>query len=583
MTHSRAVPAARRSDPLRPAGFSVCRTEILVSTLTISLLSLALPIMTLQIYDRILPNPGSGTLPVLVAGVCVAITLEALLRLGRAYMMAHAGARYEHLLSCQTMSHFIHSDISHLSGGGVGMQLHHMAAIGRLKDFYNGYALATLWELSLVPVFLAVIIYIGGPLAAIPALILMMFTLVSLAQGQNLRRTLAARDRLDDRRYDFLIESLEGIHTIKSLALEQHFMRRYEALEQDGSTESHKVTAAMAAMFNTGHVFSHIMIAAVIAAGALLVLQGAMTTGALIAAVLLSGRLMQPVQKGIALWARYQDYSLARQRVSTILERPRHTHLATGLAAGDDEAAVPDARLSDTLDKGRLLVDDLVFRAPDRDDALLDGVSLQVAPGDSVLLSAADDVALAVFLELITGIYTPDSGRILLDGRNIMDIPPDLVGRHIGYVRSQPVMFRGTIRDNLTCFGRVDSHDAREAASLLNLNRDIAGLPGGFDTMLSGDHGDAISPGFKQRIAMARILAMQPGLLIFDNADRALDREGYHMLYRILAGYKGKTSLILISEDRNIRGLAERRFHIADGRLQPFLAPVAPVATSEGT
>ena len=286
---------------LKPENFKISTIVLTVSTIAINILALAVPILTLQLYDRILPNAGSGTLPVMIAGVSAAIVMEGILRLGRAYLMCWSGAVYEHKMSCAAMNHLLQADIASLGTMGIGEQLHRMTAIGKLKDFHNGYAMTSILELVFVPVYLTAIAYIAGPLAVVPASILMTFALVSLAQGQSLRTRLRRRDHMDDARYNFLIESLEGIHTVKSFSLENQFARRYEEMEEASSFSSFKVAEAASSSFNTGTIFSHAMVIGVTCVGAFLALNGNITTGSLIAAVLLSGRMMQPLQKASAL------------------------------------------------------------------------------------------------------------------------------------------------------------------------------------------------------------------------------------------------------------------------------------------
>lgn len=540
-------------DGLSPPGFGIHIPSLLFSTFAINILSLALPIMTLQVYDRILPNPGSGTLPVLVAGVCVAICLETALRLARSYVIGWSGAVYEHRMSCLAMDHMLGSDLSRLGHTGVGEYLHRMSAIGKLKDFHNGYALVTLSELAFVPLFLGVMIHIIGPLTLVPTTILMIFTLVSLSQGQTLRATLRARDKADDRRYNFLIESLEGIHSIKAFALENNFARRYEALEEDSGRANYDVAQATASAFNTGTIFSHIMIAAVIAAGAWFALEGAITTGGLIAAVLLSGRLMQPIQRALGLWARYQDYTLAREKAEKLFETRLYMPPAGDAAQAERH--------------GTLLIEDVSFRHRDDGPWLLNRVNLSLRRGDCALLSADSHESRIALLELIAGMYAPSAGRIMVDQLETARYAPKDLIRHVGFLQTDGLIFRGTIRDNLTCFGQIPESEAQEMAAMLKLNRDIAQLPSGFDTMLSGTSQDTIAPGLKQRIAMARVLAPKPRVILFDSADRSLDREGYDLVYNLLARLKGKAAMILVSEDQNIRGLAGRSLSLKDGVL----------------
>lgn len=548
-----SVTGAMKRGQLKPSGFEIDTSSLLMTTLAINILSLALPIMTLQVYDRVLPSPGSGTLPILIAGVCLAVTLEAVLRLTRSYAIGWAGAAFEHRLSCAAMAHILKSDLSHLGQRGIGDNLGRLGAIGKLKDFYNGYSLTTLFDLLFVPVFLGVVIYIAGPLAFVPAAILMLFTIVSLWQGRRLRAALRNRDRADDARYDFLIEGLEGIHTVKAFALENIFARRYERLEEKSTYANYGVTEATASTFNAGSVFSHLMVASVIAVGALFVLQGMMTTGALIAAVLLSGRMLQPIQRVLALWAKYQDYSLAREKVESLFELPQHAY-------------IPDIGLRPERD-GTLTFRDVSFRHGADRPWLLDGIDLTLTRGDSILLDAPHGSGKTSFLELVSGLYAPTRGEIIVDGHNILSYPPEKIISHIGYIRTEGVIFRGTIRDNLTCFGQISEQQVREVAAMLKVDRDIARLPSGLDTFLSGNQTDNIPPGLKQRIAMVRTLAPRPRIILFDDADRALDREGYNLVYNLLARLTGQVILIMISDDYNLRGLTERVFRLDGGQL----------------
>ncbi|MCC6597995.1 MAG: ATP-binding cassette domain-containing protein [Alphaproteobacteria bacterium] len=538
---------------MKPSGFKIDTGSLLLTTLAINILSLALPVTTLQVYDRILPAPGSGTLPVLISGVCLAVVLEAALRLTRAYTMGRAGAAYEHRLSCAAMNHLLQADLSRLGEYGIGEHLHRMSAIGKLKDFYSGYAQMTIFELVLVPLFLCLAIYIAGPLAIVPAFVLMIFTIVSFARGQKLRAALKARDRADDARYNFLIEGLEGIHTLKSFSLENSFARRYEVLQETSTLGNFSVTEATANTFNDSALFSHLMVAAVITIGALFVLQGQITTGALIATVLLSGRMMQPIQRALALWARYQDYVLAKEKVETLFETPRHFAVAA-----NDEA--PER-------KGDLSLRHLSFQH-ERDGVwLLKNIDLELNAGECVLLHADHSASKGAFLDMLAGIYPPTTGDIVIDGVNILRYSPERLIQHVGLIRTEGLIFRGTIRDNMTCFGQIEGESVREVAALLKIDREIAKLPAGFDTFLTGGQADTIPPGLKQRISMVRVLASKPRIIIFDNADLALDREGYNAIYSLLARLKGRVSMILISGDCNIRSLAERSFVLENGAL----------------
>ncbi len=548
-------------DLLRPKGFRISIPALLVPTIGINVLSLALPVMTLQIYDRILPNPGLGTVNILMIGVCVAVVLEMMLRLGRCYMLGWSAASYEHRISCDAIHHVINADLSRQAGYGTGEFLHRIGAVGKLKDFYNGSSLITLAELAFIPLFMALIVYIAGPVAVVPAVVLMIFTIISLRQGQKLRRALKHRDQTDDRRYDFLIESLEGIHTLKALALENVFSRRYEKLEENSTLSNYGVTQATSNAFDMSAVFSNIMVAAVITAGAWFAVHGQITTGALIATILLSGRLMQPVNRALALWIRYQDYMLSREKVEEIFNTPQ-IHAAASLSSFKPAK------------EGKLDIRAVSFRRGDENAPwLIKDMTLALDFGQCVLLDSEAASENHALFDMIGGLHAPTSGEIFVDGHNVMAYPPEILVSHVGVIRSEGTIFRGTIRDNMTCFGLIDEKKAQEIAALLKVDHDIGSLPAGFDTYLNGNSTDTISPGLKQRIAMVRVLAQKPRIILFDNADRALDREGYNLVHGLIAQLKGKATLVIVSDDFNIRSLADAHYSFKEGKLVELPTP----------
>ena len=436
-----------QADVLKPSGYQQSVYPLLLSTFAICVLSLALPIMTLQVYDRILPNPGTGTLPVLVTGVCLAVFLEMCLRLCRSYSIGRSGAAYEHLMACSAMDKVLKADLSQMGSYGTGEHLHRMSAVGKLKDFYNGYALTVFAELAFVPLFLGLIIYIGYGLAIVPVVILALFSVVSVWKGYRLRAALKEREKADDERFNFLIESLEGVHTLKAFALEKFFERRYERLEEHSCLANYKVTQEVARTFNIGAVFSHIMVASIISVGAWMVLNGQLSTGGLIAVLLLSGRMMQPIQKALALWARYQDYVLARAHLEELFNTPQQI-------IKDREKAV------EPLPDGSLKIQGLAFGYKNEDTHILKNIDLDLKRGDSVLISGVHGCGKTTLLKIIAGILPPEDGVLRIDGENIDTYPSEALVNHVGYISTNALIFRGTIRDNITCFGMINESKA---------------------------------------------------------------------------------------------------------------------------
>ena len=448
--------------PLLRADISLL--QLVAASIAINILALALPVMTLQIYDRILPNPGSGTLPLLIAGVAVAVALEAALRLMRAWLLGWYGAVYEYRMSCHALDHVLAADLPDMLKRGAGEYLHQMSAIGKLRDFNNGYLPVTLIDLAFIPVFLAFVIYIAGPLAIVPATGLMAMALLSLAQGQTLRRLLAQRDAADDKRYNFLIETLGAIHTLKALTLEKIFQRKYEQLEEHSARRNFTTAEATAKAFNACATLSNVIVVATIMLGAFLALRHEITSGALVATLLLSGRMMQMVQRGLTLLIKQQDASLARQKINTLLEEPaRHDSRWLSTHAVSESATAQPG--------GNLALANLAYAPAGADKPLFIIDQLVISPGDIVWLSGPTGSGKTTLLRLLAGVLSPTRGDIRIDGQPLRRYTPAQLARHIGYINAEPVIFRGTIRHNITRFGDIDALNAPRAATQLGIDK----------------------------------------------------------------------------------------------------------------
>ncbi len=532
--------------------FYAKRSDLILASLTINLLALALPIMTLQVYDRILVSENIGTVRVLAAGVCVVIVLDGILRLVRSYVVNWASAAYEHCIACNSMRHMLAAELSALERQGTGEQVQRMGSIGKLRDFFSGQALITLIDLPFVLIFLALISYLAGYLVFVPIVLLVLFALVAWHLGLNLKRALIRREKIDESRMGFIIETLNGIHTVKSLGLEAMFQRHYEQLQAQSSLANYRVAKESNTASNYGALFTQGMIIGIIGFGAPMAMQGGLTLGTLIACVLLSGRIMQPIQRALGVWTRFQDFQLARVSVGKTFELPALTRVGAEALGNKD---------------GKLELNDLTFSYGPDEPILFDHLSLRLERGQSISVSGDHSSGKTTLLKLMAGLYGPTQGSILINGVAATQYPARELIKHIGYLAMEGTIFRGTIMENLTAFGEIPEKNSYELIGLLGMDKEIAKLPAGFETKLEGSTADPIPPGLKQRIAIARVLAYKPRVLLFDNADRALDKEGYNQLYRLLARLKSKITMVIVTDDRNILRLAKNEYVLTDGKL----------------
>ncbi len=544
------------------------RFSLITSTLFINVLSLALPLALVQIYDRIVPNAASGTLVLLVIGIGSALVLEAILRMARAHVSGWIGARFEHLAGTKAIEHMLAADIADFERRGPGVHMERLNALFVIKEFYAGQAVLALCDFPFAILYLGVIAYLAGALALVPIVLIVVFSIFALAIGRRLRRSLAERQVADERRFNFLIEVLGGIHTVKAMAMENQILRRYERLQEASARNEYDVIFDSATALSIGAICSQMSTFALIGLGAMLVVDGTLTVGALVACTMLAGRSIQPLQKTLGIWTRYQSIRLARQQMQEIFElRPE---------APPGLPPLPPPY-------GGIELFDVCFGYGKNEDGeelptVVNGASLRVAPGETVAITGDGAGGKSTLLSLIAGLLRPTQGSVRIDGQELADFDPVSVRSHIAYVPQHSVLFNGTILENITMFRPHLEDAALDTARRLGLETTVLRMPLGFDTRVGTGAGETIARGIKQRIVIARALANRPRVLLFDDANTAMDSRGDAQLRSVLDSLKGQCTMVLVSHRPSILDIADRLYELADGQLverEPYATQLA--------
>ncbi|HAY47798.1 MAG TPA: ABC transporter ATP-binding protein [Thalassospira sp.] len=532
------------------------RFSLLIAALVINLLSLALPITLLQVYDRVLPHNSIPTLTLLILGVLGALLIEAVLRLGRAYISSLSAAKFEHESSQKAVGHLLSASLIDYDKTAPGLHLQRLNSLNLLRDFYSGQAIGAIVDLPFVVLFLALIAVIGGVLVAVPVGILLAFFLAAMILGHQLRAALDKRSQSDERRYNFIIETLTGIHTIKSMAMENLMVRRHEQLQEQCSGDDLIAARSAHAAVNASATFSMLTMVMVAAIGSVLVINGDLTVGGLAACTMLSGRSIQPLQRAMSLWTQFQNIRVARQRVNELFEiKP------------EDSAVTAEMPLLE----GKIELRNLGFSHADG-KKIFDRLDLVVEPGDSVAITGDNGTGKTTLLWLLMGALRPDSGDILLDGKNPSDYTAESTRRQIAYLPQHGVMFKGTILENITGFRKEIGVDrVVEIARRLGLDDIVMRMPEGYDTEVGGQASETLPRGVKQRIAVARALIDYPRIVLFDEANSSLDMAGDNIMASLMLELKKHCTLVMVSHRPSLIALANKQYRIVDHHLVPVL------------
>ena len=525
--------------------------EILVCTLVINLLSLALPIMVLQVYDRVMVNYSYDMLIVFAVATCILIILESVLRCIRAYIIGWGGALYEYSVVANGIRQYINADMSKLKYEGPGSRIQTLAGFSRLKDFYNGQAIVSLIDIIFSSVFLGLIYYIAGRLVLVPLFFIILFAIVNFHIGKELGAALDAQGRADDHKYNFIIEILRGIHSIKSYGAEFLFKKKFDKIKENVTLSNYQASMANAKSNTYNDLMNELMIILIVAVGAPMVVYSELTTGGITATTLLAGKLMQPLSKAVNLWNQYQDYKVEIAAVEELFNVPQinrkyHGNMRLPI---DGTLNIKDVSL---IEKGQVI---------------LQNINLNIEIPDIIAIHGANNHQKTSLLKVIMGEIETNTGHVVVDEIPVNHFSSDKLVHHVGFIDADGTIFEGTILENLTGFNAKNDRKAQYVAEVLGIQKVIASLPKGFETRIGDGIVDVLSPGIKHRICIARALINEPRIILFNNADKDLDSEGYTYLTTLLHRMKDKVSMILVTEDKNIYELASRHYVFKNDEL----------------
>lgn len=537
--------------------------RVLTLSLIINLLGMALPLAILQIYDRILPNQSYETLGYLMAGLGIAFVLEACLKMFRSYLLGWHAVHHGFRSQVEAVDRLLMAPRGETGRHSPTVWLDALDALGEVSAFEGGQSRLALVDIPMAALFLVVIGLVGGPLVLVPVAVTAVFGFLTVQKSKMLQQALSNRSQQDNKQNDFLIECLSGIHTLKGLAIEPQILRRFERLQKTSALASYETIYFGNRLQSYGALFANLMMVSIVTCGALLVMHGYMSIGALACCSLLSGRLTQPVLRGVGMLTEIQNVELANARAD------KFSALTPAAQPGPVNTAI----------SGLVAFDRVSFCHAGSDQPLLNGVSLTIRPGEFIGIRGEDGSGRSTLASLAMGVRQPQRGAVTIDGLPAARLRHHDLKHHLGYVSANSAIFKGTVLDNITLFRSGDAIDAaREAASLIGLEDDINHLPDGYDTMLGG--AATLSAGLLQRIAIARALMLKPKILIFNEANSLMDFRSDLLLRAGLSSLKGSMTTILISNRPSLLNIADRVFELKGGSLRPYDAAPPQAASA---
>ncbi|HHO59398.1 MAG TPA: ATP-binding cassette domain-containing protein, partial [Thiotrichales bacterium] len=466
------------------------KPSVITASLMINILALGLPMVILQVYDRIIPNQALGSFALLMGGLVIIILVDSLLKIFRSILLSWEGARFDHRESLHAMNHILDAESTDFGSKPTSFYLDKMHALEKIQEFYSSQSILLAMDLPFVIIFLALIWVIAGPLIFIPIVLLGIFFVVSSRVGKKLRHALKQRSTMEERRQNFIFETLSGIHTIKSMAMESLMLRRYERLQKHSAESVSELAKITSVIQGIGATISQLAVVCFASIGSIYVIDGSLTIGALAAGTMLSSRVLQPGLNAMNIWTQFQTVKLAHDKVDELYSLQAET---SGEIKPEDGI------------EGRIELKHVSFKYPTQEDYLLKDVSLTIDAGDSVSITGNNGAGKSTLVSLLSGFLRPNEGEVKLDGKNIHDYDFEYLRSQIGIVPQHGLLFEGTILENMTLYREGKAVDqAIELSKILGLDEIITRLPNGLDTQVGGAAVDTLSEGVRQKIIMVR-------------------------------------------------------------------------------
>ncbi|MDD5585997.1 MAG: type I secretion system permease/ATPase [Alphaproteobacteria bacterium] len=528
--------------------------EVLIASFFLQLFALMSPLFFQVVIDKVLVHRGLSTLNVLIFGLVTVSVFESLLTSLRTYIFSHTTNRIDVELGARLFRHLVALPIAYFEARRTGDSVARVRELENIRSFLTSSALTLVIDLFFTFIFLIVMAYYSVSLTFIVITSFPFFIAISVGVTPAFRQRLDEKFNRGAENQSFLVESINGIETLKAMAVEPQMQRRWEEQLSGYVKASFRVLNLGNWASQGVQLISKFVTAAILFFGARAVISGDLTVGELVAFNMLSSHVVQPVLRLAQIWQDFHQARLSVARLGDILNSAPEPTFTPG------RTALPAI-------KGSIAFEHVTFRYRLDGPAVLHDVNITIPAGQVIGIVGPSGSGKSTLSKLVQRLYVPETGRLLIDGVDLAMIDVSWLRRQVGVVLQENVLFNRTIRENIALADPgLPIEQVIQAAQLAGAHDFILELPQGYDTMV-GERGASLSGGQRQRIAIARALITNPRILIFDEATSALDYESERIIQENMRQIvKGRTVIIIAHRLSSVRK-CDRIITIEKGRI----------------
>ena len=507
--------------------------QILIAYLTLQVIGLFLPFFIQFTVDKVLTGNNVSTLIALTVILIFSMIVELVLSMAKDYVFTHTTNRIDMILNLKLIKHLFRLPMAYFESRRVGDTIARVREIENIRTFLTGAPLTSLLDLIFVFVYIIIMFFYSKTLSYIVLAIVPVIAVIYAIITPLFKNRLDQKFHYGADMQSFLVESMNGIHTIKSFAIEPKMEKKWGDIAAE-YTKTNLLTSKLVFIANnTVSFLQKLQDVMVISIGAILVMDGKLTVGELVAFRMIASRISNPVLRFIQMWQDYQQVSMSTKRVSDIFKNPVENQL------DEKNGYLPEIR-------GSIRFEGVSFRYLINQPLVLKEISFHIPIGKIVGVIGRSGSGKSTLSKLIQRLYVPEEGKVFIDDIDICNVNPFWLRRQIGMVLQENFIFNGTLIENIAVNNPgADFLEVERVSRISGAHEFIIQLQDGYNTIV-GEQGVGLSGGQKQRIAIARALMQKPKILIFDEATSALDYESERIIQNNLKEIcKGRTVLFI--------------------------------------
>ncbi|MCB1827818.1 MAG: ATP-binding cassette domain-containing protein, partial [Coxiellaceae bacterium] len=528
----------------------------IILSLFINIFALATPLFIMSTYDKVIGASSKLMLGEFLFGVSLAFAGYYSLYKIRAKLLAVVGARFDRAIGNNIFERLLYLPPIYTESASVGSQIARIKDFDRLRQFLTSPMVTTFFDLPFIFVGLAIIAIIGGNLVIIPFLMVLVFIILSLLIRMKLKRRIAQSGVAGSRFQEFILEAVKNVKTLKELTVERTWERRF----REYSAELNLSTIRMSLLNGVAHAVADFMMIAsgmaILAFGAIKVINQSMTVGGMIAVMILIWRVLAPLKTIFNSMPRLQQVESSIKQITRLMK------------------IEPETKTKETLllqkrhVKGLIQFHRVSFRYRAAYDPALMGVSFEIKPGQLVAVVGRNGSGKSTLLKILLGLYQPQAGSIRIDNQDIRQLDPSELRNMIGYLPQYPELFYGSIAANL----RLAAPDATQAeidqaCAMAGILNEIKAMPEGFDTPIRDYSASKLPTSFRQSLCLARAYLKKARIILLDEPGNQLDREADQQLMRTLEYLRGKATVIMVTHRPSHLKMMDRVLLLEEGQL----------------